>query len=463
MNKFDLAVIGSGPGGYVAAIRGAQRGLNTLIIEKEHIGGICLNWGCIPTKAIIRSVNALRDISSAEELGIEVDGFRVNMPKIVARSRAVADRLTKGVAFLLKKHGVTVIEGYARLDGNSQIIIEKNDQSREMIKATHIIIATGARSKALPHIPIDGKDVISSREALEMDKLPGSMAVMGAGAIGIEFAYIYKHLGVDVTVIEALDSLLPNEDAEISKELHKQFKKQKIKALISTKVMKMEKGNEGITLSLEGPKGESELKVDVLLSAVGVMPNSEDIGLETTGIKTEKGTILVNENQETNIKGVYAIGDVAGAPCLAHKASKEALITIDHIQGKEVKALNKKIIPGCTYCEPQVASVGLREQDVLEADMDYEVSKVHYRAIGKAVASGHIDGFMKFVIDAKTKKILGAHCIGAEATELIAELTLAVTQGMSVYELAETIHAHPTLSELIMETAENALGEAIHV
>ncbi len=463
MNKFDLAVIGSGPGGYVAAIRGAQRGLNTVIIEKEHIGGICLNWGCIPTKAIIHSVNALRDISSAEELGIEVDSFRVNMPKIVARSRAVADRLTKGVAFLLKKHGVTVIEGYARLDGNSQIIIEKNDQSREAIEATNIIIATGARSKALPHIPIDGKDVISSREALEMDKLPGSMAVMGAGAIGIEFAYIYKHLGVDVTVIEALDSLLPNEDAEISKELHKQFKKQKIKALISTKVMKMEKGNEGITLSLEGPKGESELKVDMLLSAVGVMPNSEDIGLETTGIKTERGTILVNENQETNIKGIYAIGDVAGAPCLAHKASKEALIAIDHIQGKEVKALNKKFIPGCTYCEPQVASVGLREQDVLEADMDYEVSKVHYRAIGKAVASGHIDGFMKFVIDAKTKKILGAHCIGAEATELISELTLAVTQGMSVYELAETIHAHPTLSELIMETAENALGEAIHV
>lgn len=463
MNKFDLAVIGSGPGGYVAAIRGAQRGLNTVIIEKEHIGGICLNWGCIPTKAIIRSVNVLRDISSAEELGIEVDGFRVNMPKIVARSRAVADRLTKGVAFLLKKHGVTVIEGYARLDGNAQIIIEKNDQSREMIKATHIIIATGARSKALPHIPIDGKDVISSREALEMDKLPGSMAVMGAGAIGIEFAYIYKHLGVDVTVIEALDSLLPNEDTEISKELHKQFKKQKIKAFISTKVMKMKKGNEGITLSLEGPKGESELKVDVLLSAVGVMPNSEDIGLETIGIKIEKGTILVNENQETNIKGVYAIGDVTGAPCLAHKASKEALIAIDHIQGREVKALNKKYIPGCTYCEPQVASVGLREQDVLEADMDYEVSKVHYRAIGKAVSSGHIDGFMKFVIDAKTKKILGAHCIGAEATELIAELTLAVTQGMSVYELAETIHAHPTLSELIMETAENALGEAIHV
>ncbi|MCF7832151.1 MAG: dihydrolipoyl dehydrogenase [Candidatus Marinimicrobia bacterium] len=463
MEKFDLAVIGSGPGGYVAAIRAAQRGLNTLIIEKEHIGGLCLNWGCIPTKAIIRSVNILRDIRFADEFGIEVDGFRADMPKIIARSRAVADRLTKGIAFLLKKHGITVMEGHARLEGNSRLDIEKNDQHHESIEAKHIIIATGARSKALPHIPIDGKSVITSREALELDKLPGSMAIMGAGAIGIEFAYIYKHLGVDVTIIEALDSLLPNEDADISQELYKQFKKQKIKALVSTKVMKMEKGVEDITLTLEGPKGESELKVDVLLSAVGVTPNTEDLGLEKAGVKTERGSILVNEYQETNVKGIYAIGDVAGAPCLAHKASKEALIAIDHIQGKEVKALNKDHIPGCTYCEPQIASVGLREQDALEMDMDYEVSKVYYRAIGKAVASGHIDGFMKFVVDRETKKILGAHCIGAEATELIAELTLALSQGMTVHELAETIHAHPTLSELIMETAENALGEAIHV
>ncbi len=463
MNKYDLAVIGSGPGGYVAAIRGAQRGLNTVIIEKEHIGGICLNWGCIPTKAIIRSVNVLRDIASAEELGIEVSEFHPNMQKIVARSRGVADRLTKGIAFLLKKHSVTVIEGYARLEGASQIKIEKNDQSSETIEAENIIIATGARSKALPHIPIDGKSVISSREALELEKLPGSMAVMGAGAIGIEFAYIYKHLGVDVTIIEALDSLLPNEDNEISKELHKQFKKQKIKALVSTKVIKMQKESDGITLSLSGPKGDSELKVDLLLSAVGVMPNSEDIGLDTAGVKSERGFIEINEMQETSVKGIYAIGDVAGTPCLAHKASKEALIAIDHIQGKDVMPLNKNYIPGCTYCEPQVASVGIREQDVLENDIDYEVSKVQYRAIGKAVATGHIDGFMKIIIDAKTKNILGAHCIGAEATELIAELTLAVTQGMTVRELAETIHAHPTLSELIMETAENALGEAIHV
>ncbi|RKY52512.1 MAG: dihydrolipoyl dehydrogenase, partial [Candidatus Neomarinimicrobiota bacterium] len=347
MNKFDLAVIGSGPGGYVAAIRAAQRGLNTVIIEKEHIGGICLNWGCIPTKAIIRSVNVLRDIASAEELGIEVSGFHANMQKIIARSRGAADRLTKGVSFLFKKHKVSVIEGYARLEGASKIRIDKSDRSVETIEATHIIIASGARSKALPHIPIDGKDVISSREALELDKLPASMAVMGAGAIGVEFAYIYKHLGVDITIIEALDSLLPNEDSEISKELHKQFKKQKIKALISTKVVKIKKENDGITLSLSGPKGESELKVDMLLSAVGVVPNSEDLGLETVGVRTERGFIEINKNQETNVKGIYAIGDVAGTPCLAHKASKEGLIAIDHIQGKDVKPLNKNFIPGC--------------------------------------------------------------------------------------------------------------------
>ncbi|MEA2078101.1 MAG: dihydrolipoyl dehydrogenase [Candidatus Marinimicrobia bacterium] len=463
MEKYDLAVIGSGPGGYVAAIRGAQRGLKTVLIEKEHIGGICLNWGCIPTKAIIRSVNALRDISSAGELGIEVEAFSVNMPKIIERSRTIAERLTKGVAFLLKKQGVTMIEGHGRLSGNSQIEIIKNDTSIEKLEADNIIIATGARTKALPHIPIDGKDVISSREALELEKLPGSMAVMGAGAIGVEFAYIYKHLGVDVTIIEALDTLLPNEDSEISKEVIKNFKKQKIKALVSTKVMKMERSSKGIKLSLEGPKGEDELSVDILLSAIGVQANTEDIGIDTAGIELEKGFIAIDKYQQTNIRGIYAIGDVAGNPCLAHKASKEALIAIDHIRGKEVKPLIKDHIPGCTYCEPQVASVGLREKDAIDREIDYEVSKVHYRAIGKAIASGHIDGFMKFIVESNSKKILGAHCIGSEATELIAELTLAVTQGLSVHQLAETIHAHPTLSELVMETAENALGEAIHV
>lgn len=463
MNTYDLVVIGSGPGGYVAAIRAAQRGLNTALVEKEHIGGICLNWGCIPTKAIIRSVNALRDIQGAEELGIKVSDFSVDMDKIIERSRDVANRLSKGVAFLLKKNKVTVYEGLGSVLANKNIKVLKQDGSEEIVETDNIIIATGAGTKALPHIPIDGNNVISSREALELKDLPESMAVMGAGAIGVEFAYIYKHLGVDVTIIEALDALLPNEDAEISKEVLKNFKKQKIKALVSTKVMNMEKTPEGIKLSLLGPKGDSELVVDKLLSAVGVRPNSAGIVAEELGLELEHGFIKVNDKQETNIPGIYAIGDVAGNPCLAHKASKEGLIAIDSIQGKSITALNKDHIPGCTYCEPQVASVGLSEKTAAERGMEYEISNVHYRAIGKAIASGHIDGFMKFVVDAKSKVILGAHCVGSEATELIAELTLAVTKGLTVKDVAETIHAHPTLSELSMETAENAMGEAIHV
>ena len=404
MNKYDLVVIGSGPGGYVAAIRAAQRGLNTALIEKEHIGGICLNWGCIPTKAIIRSVNALRDIQDAEALGIDIGEFSINMDRIIERSRDVADRLSKGVAFLLKKNKVTVYEGKGFVLPDKRIEIDKAGE-KDLIEAENIIIATGARTKTLPHIPIDGKEVISSREALELKNLPESMAVMGAGAIGVEFAYIYKHLGVEVTIIEALDSLLPNEDTEISKEVLKNFKKQKIKALISTKVMKMEKTPDGVKLSLLGPKGESELIVDKLLSAVGVQPNSENIVAKELELELDKGFIKVNGQQQTNIPGIYAIGDVAGNPCLAHKASKEGLIVIDSIQGRSVEALNKDQIPGCTYCEPQVASVGLSEQAAVEKGISYESSKVHYRAIGKAIASGHIDGFMKFIVDTESKKI----------------------------------------------------------
>ena len=385
------------------------------------------------------------------------------MNKVIESSRDVADRLSKGVAFLLKKNNVSVFEGKGRALADKSIEVINQDGTKEIIETENIIIATGARTKALPHIPIDGKDVISSREALELKDLPESMAVMGAGAIGVEFAYIYKHLGVDVTIIEALDTLLPNEDEEISKEVLKNFKKQKIKVLVSTRVMSVQKTPEGLKLSLQGPKGDSELVVDKLLSAVGVQPNSEGIVAEELGLALDHGFIKVDAEQRTNIPGIYAIGDVAGNPCLAHKASKEGLIAIESILGNQVEALNKDHIPGCTYCEPQVASVGLTEKGAIEREMDVEVSKVHYRAIGKAIASGHIDGFMKFIVDAKTKKILGAHCIGSEATELIAELTLAVTKGLTVHDLAETIHAHPTLSELTMETAENALGEAIHV
>ena len=464
MTTYNVAIIGSGPGGYVAAIRAAQRGMKTVIIEKEHIGGVCLNWGCIPTKVIIHSVNTLREIRKASDLGINVEGINFDMSRIIARSRNVSERLSNGVTYLLKKHNITVINGYAKLSSKNEIQVENKEKEHiQTIKAKNIIIATGSQPKILPHLPIDGKDVISSRHALERETLPLSMAIIGAGAIGVEFAYIYKHLGVEVTIIEALDVLLPVEDAEISRELLKQFKKQKIRCMLQSKIQKISKNDKSIELTIEDPKGSSTLNVETVLSAIGVSPNTADIGLDTVGIKQEKGFIIVNKYQQTNIAGIYAIGDVTGIPMLAHKASKEALISIDHIQGKTPKPLNKMFIPGCTYCEPQIASIGLREKDVVEKNIEYKVSKVYYRAIGKAQAVNHIDGFLKCIIDKKTRKIIGAHCIGAEATELIAELTVAITQGLQIDALAETIHAHPTLSELILETAENALGEAIHV
>ena len=464
MTTYNVAIIGSGPGGYVAAIRAAQRGMKTVIIEKEHIGGVCLNWGCIPTKVIIHSVNTLREIRKASDLGINVEGINFDMSRIIARSRNVSERLSNGVTYLLKKHNITVINGYAKLNSKNEIQVENKEKEHiQTIKAKNIIIATGSQPKILPHLPIDGKDVISSRHALERETLPLSMAIIGAGAIGVEFAYIYKHLGVEVTIIEALDVLLPVEDAEISRELLKQFKKQKIRCMLQSKVQKISKNDKSIELTIGGPKGSSTLNVETVLSAIGVSPNTADIGLDTVGIKQEKGFIIVDKYQQTNIAGIYAIGDVTGIPMLAHKASKEALISIDHIQGKTPKPLNKMFIPGCTYCEPQIASIGLREKDVVEKNIEYKVSKVYYRAIGKAQAVNHIDGFLKCIIDKKTRKIIGAHCIGAEATELIAELAVAITQGLQIDALAETIHAHPTLSELILETAENALGEAIHV
>lgn len=462
MNKYDVVVIGSGPGGYVAAIRSAQRGLKTALIEKEHIGGVCLNWGCIPTKAIIKSVNTYRDIKEAGAFGINVEGALADVPKIISRSRDVADKLSKGVAFLLKKNNVDVIEGFGKLKDKNTIEVSNSDGELVLVESENIIIASGARPKELPHIKIDGKKILSSKHALALDKLPAKMAIMGAGAIGLEFAYIYKHLGVEVTVVEFLPAIAPNEDDEISKELLKAYKKQKIKCLISTKVMEVKEVGEGLELKIEGPKGEATLEVDMLLSAVGVTPNVENIGLEDLGIEKYGPFIKINDKQQTNIPNIYAIGDVAGSPCLAHKASKEGLIAIDNIQGNKVEELNRKAIPGCTYCEPQVASVGLREKDAVEKGIDYKIGKIYYRAIGKAIATGHLDGFMKFVVDANSDKILGAHCIGADATELISELTLAVTKGMTAKDVADTIHAHPTLSEITMETAESVHGEAIH-
>ncbi|MDD3966494.1 MAG: dihydrolipoyl dehydrogenase [Candidatus Neomarinimicrobiota bacterium] len=462
MLNYDVAVIGSGPGGYVAAIRAAQRGFKTVLIEKDRIGGVCLNWGCIPTKAIIHSAAALGLLREASELGIGTGEFSADLPQIIARSRKIADQLGKGVAFQLKKNKVDILEGHAKLLGGKRIRVSKPGGDTEEIEAKAIILASGSRPKELPHIPIDGKRVIGSRHALELAQLPTSIAVIGAGAIGVEFAWIYRQLGVEVLLIEALDSLLPNEDAEISAELLRQFKKQKIRCYLKSKVIEVRREADALLLQLENPGGREELRVETLLSAVGVRANIEDIGLEEAGIELENGFIRVDANQRTGAEGIYAVGDVAGNPCLAHKASKEGLIAVDHISGKKVRPLDKNAIPACTYCEPQVASAGLRERDAEQQGIDYGIAKVNYRSIGKAIAVGRFDGFLKCIYEKKSGRLLGAHCIGAEATELIAELTLALSRGLSMEEIADVIHAHPTLSELILESAEQALGEGIH-
>jgi dihydrolipoamide dehydrogenase len=463
MRSYDVAVIGSGPGGYAAAIRAAQRGMKTVIVEKEEVGGVCLNWGCIPTKAIIHTADILDAARNAGELGIDIDEPEIDMHKIIDRSRQVSGRLSKGVSYLLKKHGADLLEGSAELRENRTVYVKSDTGDDTEIAADNIIIASGSHPKALPHLPIDGEKVISSRHALQLKELPGSMAVIGAGAIGVEFAYIYRRLGVEVTLIEAMDALLPNEDPEISRELLRAFKKQKITCMVKSKVRELREEGKKLHLNIDGPKGEKAVVVDKVLSAVGVAPNSGDLGLEKLGVKTEKGFIRIDEGQRTSVENIYAIGDVAGTPCLAHKATREAMIAVDSIQGRSPKGLNKDLIPACTYCMPQVASVGLRESDAEERDIEYKVSKVHYRAIGKAVAIGETGGFLKLVVDNKSGKVLGAHCIGAESTEIIAELTLALTHGMRAEDVAEAVHAHPTLHELVAEAAENVAGEAIHV
>jgi dihydrolipoamide dehydrogenase len=461
--SYDLVIIGSGPGGYVAAIRAAQLKLKTAIIEEDKLGGICLNWGCIPTKALLKSAEIFTLLKHSKEYGIGADNISFDFDKIIERSRKVAEINSKGVEFLMKKNKIDVISGRGRLKGASQVEVALKDGKKSLLSANHIIVATGGRPRTIPGVEIDGEKVIEYRRAMSLSKKPNSMIIIGAGAIGIEFAYFYNQLGTEVTIIEMLDSILPIEDEEITSLLTKTFKRNKINIHVSTKVEDLKKSKDGIEVTVTKNSSSETLKGDMALMAIGIQGNVENIGLEEVGVAFEKSFIPVNKWYETNIKGIYAIGDITGPPLLAHVASHEAIICVEKIAGHDTHPMDYEYIPGCTYCQPQVASIGLTEKKAKTAGYELNIGRFPYTASGKARAIGERDGLVKLIFDKKYGALLGAHIIGAEATELIAELGIAKTLETTPVEILKTIHAHPTLSEMIMEAAGDALGEAIHI
>jgi len=478
MADYDIIVIGSGPGGYIAAIRAAQLGFKTAIVEREHLAGICSNWGCIPTKALLRSAEVLHNGQHAKDYGLVLEGsFKADLEAVVQRSRGIAVRMNNGVQFLMKKNKVDVIWGEAKLTKPGTVVVAptkkaimqpqgpvpKNAKGEGTYTADHIIVATGARPRALPGIEADGKLIWTYFESLVPPKLPKSLLVMGSGAIGIEFASFYRTLGVEVTVVELLPQILPVEDAEVSAFARKAFEKQGIKILTGAKVTKVEKGADSVTAHIEDEKGGKQtITADRLISAVGVVGNVENIGLETLGVKTDRGTIVIDEFCRTNVKGVYAIGDVAGPPMLAHKAEHEAVICVEAIKGLHPHAMDKQMIPGCTYCHPQIASVGLTEAKAKAAGYELKVGRFNFVANGKAVALGEDSGLAKTIFDAKTGKLLGAHLVGPEVTELIQGFVVAMNLETTEEELMHTIFPHPTLSEVMKESVLDAYGKVLN-
>ncbi|MDA1132692.1 MAG: dihydrolipoyl dehydrogenase [Proteobacteria bacterium] len=461
--NFDLVVIGSGPGGYVAAIRAAQLGMKTAVIERESLGGICLNWGCIPTKALLRSAEVYHLMQNAEAFGLKADNIAYDARKVVERSRKVAGRLSGGVAHLLKKNKVMVIEGQARLAGKGKVKVEKDGKPAADLAARHIILATGARARSLPGLEPDGKLIWTYKEAMVPETMPKSLLVIGSGAIGIEFASFYSDLGADVTVVEVMDRVLPVEDEEISAFARKAFEKQGMTIHTGAKVTGLKTGKDNVTASVEMSDGKTEsLTVDRVILAVGITGNVEDIGLENTKVEVDRGHVVINEWMETGEPGVYAIGDLAGPPWLAHKASHEGVICVEKIAGEKTHPLNTGNIPGCTYCRPQVASVGLTEAQAKEAGHEVKVGRFPFIGNGKAIALGDSEGLIKTVFDAKTGELLGAHMIGAEVTELIQGYVVARTLETTEAELMENIFPHPTLSEMMHESVLDAYGRAIH-
>ncbi|MDI6765680.1 MAG: dihydrolipoyl dehydrogenase [Bacteroidota bacterium] len=460
--QFDVVILGSGPGGYVAAIRASQLGLKTAVIEKDKIGGVCLNWGCIPTKALLKSAEVYNHFHRAEEFGISAKDVSFDFPKIIKRSRDVALRNSKGVEYLFKKNKIELISGFGKIIGKEKIEISKDGKPVETVFGKNIIIATGARPRSFPSIKIDGKQIISSTEAMLLQQPPKSMIIIGAGAIGVEFGYFYNAFGTKITIVEMMPNVLPIEDKEISKLLESVLKKSGIEILTDAKVDNVSTRKEAV-VSLTEKDAKKELTADIVLVAIGVQGNIENIGLEYAGVKVEKGWIQVDDFGKTNVDGVYAIGDVAGPPWLAHVASKEGIICIEKIAGKNPQPIDWDNIPGCTYCQPQVASIGLTEEKAIELGHKLKIGRFPFTASGKARAIGEIDGLVKLIFDEKYGELLGAHILGADATEMIAELGLAKTLETTAEEIIRTIHAHPTLSEAIMEAAENAEGQAIHI
>ncbi|MFB0947823.1 MAG: dihydrolipoyl dehydrogenase [Spirosomataceae bacterium] len=463
MAQYDVVILGSGPGGYVTAIRASQLGLKTAIIEKENLGGICLNWGCIPTKALLKSAQVFQYIKHAEDYGIKVENASADFSAVIKRSRDVANGMSKGVQFLMKKNKIDVIDGFGKIQTGKKVEVTAADGKKSVVEGKNIIIATGTRARELPNIPIDGEKVIEYRKAMTLEKQPESLVVIGSGAIGVEFAYVYASMGTKVTIVEFLPNIVPIEDEDVSKELAKQYKKLGIDIHVSSSVEKVDISGKGCVSTVKTPKGEIKIESDIVLSAAGVISNLEGIGLEDVGVATDRGKVLVNEWYETNMPGYYAIGDITPGPALAHVASAEGIICVEKIAGHHPEPLDYGNIPGCTYCSPEIASVGLTEKAAREQGYDIKVGKFPFTASGKAKAGGVPEGFVKVIFDAKYGEWLGCHMIGANVTEMIAEAVVARKLETTGMEIIKSVHPHPTMSEAIMEAAAAAYDEVIHL
>jgi dihydrolipoamide dehydrogenase len=463
MSKYDLIVIGSGPGGYVAAIRASQLGMKVGVVEKAELGGICLNWGCIPTKALLKSANVFEYIKHAKDYGIDVKDAKADVTGMVKRSRDVANAMSKGVQFLFKKNKIDQIVGFGKLKKGNKVEVTDDAGKKTDYEAKHIIVATGGRSRELPSLKIDGKKIIGYREAMILEEQPKRLLVVGSGAIGVEFAYFYSTIGTEVTIVEFLPRIVPVEDEEVSKALDRSFKKAGMKIYVNSEVTKVDTSGKSCIATVKTPDGEIKIETDVVLSAVGIATNLEGIGLEDVGVKTEKGKVVVDDFYKTNVAGVYAIGDIVKGPALAHVASAEGIICVEKITGHNPEPLNYNNLPGCTYCSPEIASVGYTEEAAKKAGYEIKVGKFPFTASGKAKAGGNADGFVKLIFDAKYGEWLGAHFIGANVTEMIAEVVVARKLETTGHEIIKSVHPHPTMSEAIMEAAAAAYGEVIHI